>query len=287
MKMRISNVSATQIDEKSSCAEISAANNEPMIGTAPQVGLWILLEVRETWEAKNLVTNSLPDVANAWLQDSTERGFEAGLLPRVQFIRHRRRKSDPITLMTCRDGLLRKQEIQDYAELADIDPLRSDMPVCDDKLYLVCTHARRDICCSREGLPTWQKLDSLSGGRAWQTTHLGGHRFAPNVLALPSSRSYGRVLVGEAESFFEEVEAGEVPTRFLRGNSTLAPAAQVCEPTILAKNGFFLGVTDDEVTFKTSSGIEIVSIPAKIELDILGSCGDSEMKTVEVYAAAG
>ena len=56
--------------DMTSCAEVSAALNEPMIGSAPQVGLWILLEVRDVWEPKNLETNSLPEVAKQWLDDA-------------------------------------------------------------------------------------------------------------------------------------------------------------------------------------------------------------------------
>ncbi len=268
------------------CAEVSAAQNEPMIGSAPQVGLWILLEVRDVWEPKNLQTNSLPDVANSWLDDAMVRGEAEGLMPRAQFIRHRRRATDPLTVMTFRDGELRRREISDYSELADIDPLGNQMPRTEEILYFVCTHARRDICCSREGLPTWQRLDSLSDGRAWQTTHLGGHRFAPNVLTLPSARSYGRVRVGEVDAFFADIESGAVPTRFLRGNSSLPPDAQACEPTILLKGGSYLSLSDSEVTYETESGIESTPIPNKCEVEILAGCRDREWKTVEVYEVA-
>ncbi|MCY4130344.1 MAG: hypothetical protein OXG15_14015 [Gammaproteobacteria bacterium] len=267
------------------CAEVSAALNEPMIGSAPQVGLWILLEVRDVWEAKNLEANSLPDVANAWLEDAMDRGEAEGLMPRAQFIRHRRRPSDPLTVMTFRDGELRRQEISDYSELTAIDPLNCQMPKCEEILYFVCTHARRDVCCSREGLPTWQRLDTLSSGRAWQTTHLGGHRFAPNVLTLPTARSYGRVRVDEVDVFFADIESGAVPARFLRGNSALPPDAQACEPTILANGGHFVGLSDTDVKFETESGIHTTPIPAKLDLEILAGCREREWKTVEVYEA--
>ena len=258
-----------------------------MIGSAPQVGLWILLEVRDVWEPKNLETNSLPDFANAWLEDAMARGDVEGLMPRAQFIRHRRRTSDPLTVMTFRDGVLRRQEIGDYGELASIDPLGDQIPKAEEILYFVCTHARRDICCSREGLPTWQRLDSLSNGRAWQTTHLGGHRFAPNVLTLPSARSYGRVRVDEVDGFFADIESGVVPTKYLRGNSALPPDAQACEPTILLNGGSYIGLTDTEVMYRTDSGVLSTRIPSKTELEILAGCRDREWKTVEVYDAAG
>ena len=268
------------------CAEVSVAINEPMLGTAPQVGLWILLEVRDVWEAKNLKTNSLPAVAKDWLDDVTVQAEAEGLLPRAQFIRHRRRPSEPLTVMICRNGELRRQEISDYNELSTIAPLDDSMPRCEETLYFVCTHARRDLCCSREGLPTWQRLDKLSNGRAWQTTHLGGHRFAPNVLTLPTARSFGRVRVDEVDAFYSEIESGAVPERFLRGNSALPPDAQACEPTILLNNGRYVGVSATEVSYENESGIQSTPIPSKSELEILASCRDSEWKTVSVYDAS-
>ena len=257
-----------------------------MIGSAPQVGLWILLEVRDVWEPKNLESNSLPAVATAWLDDAMARGEADGLMPRAQFIRHRRRPSDPLTVMTFCDGILRRLEISDYSELASIDPLGDHMRKSDDILYFVCTHARRDLCCSREGLPTWQRLDALSNGRAWQTTHLGGHRFAPNVLTLPSARSYGRVRVDEVDAFFADIESGAVPTKYLRGNSLLPPDAQACEPTILLDDGTYLGLSGNKVQYETDSGIQSTPIPRKRDLEILASCGDTEWKTVTVYESA-
>ena len=258
-----------------------------MIGSAPHVGLWIFLEVRDVWEPKNLETNSLPGVANDWLDDAMARGEAEGLMPRVQFIRHRRRSADPLTVMIFRDGILRRQEIGDYRELTDINPLDSQMPQFEEALYFVCTHARRDICCSREGLPTWQRLDDLSNGRAWQTTHLGGHRFAPNVLTFPTARSYGRVRVDEVDAFFAAIEAGNVPTRFLRGNSALPPDAQACEPIILSKQGRYVSVSDTNVKYETETGMHTTPIPAKSNLEILAGCREREWKTVEVYDAGG
>ncbi len=269
--------------DTSPCAEVSVAQNEPMIGSAPQVGLWILLEVRDVWEPKNLETNTLPDAANQWIEDAMARGEAEGLMPRTQFIRHRRRPSDPLTVMTFRDGELRKQEINDYSELSTIDPLASQMPLSKETVYFVCTHARRDICCSREGLPTWQRLDSLSNGRAWQTTHLGGHRFAPNVLTFPTARSYGRVRVNEVDKFFAEIEVGSVPTRFLRGNSALPPDAQACEPEILSNNGRYVSLSGTNVIYETESGTHTLPVPAKTDLEILAGCREREWKTVEVY----
>ena len=267
-----------------SCAEVSRDLNEPMLGTAPQVGLWIMLEVRDTWEAKNLVANDLPSTAKEWLAYVQTKGAEMGFMPRVQFIRHRRSRTDPLAVMTCRNGELRKQLFNDYDELSNINPFDSSIPHCQEQLYFVCTHAKRDVCCSKFGIPTWQKLDALSNGRAWQTSHLGGHRYATNVLVLPSGHSYGRVMADQTEVFFNTVEQGEIVFEHLRGNSAWPPEAQVCECAIQADDGQFESVTDEAVRYRTSSGSRSLPLPSQKSMHVLASCRDEQLKQVMVFA---
>ncbi|HUW77118.1 MAG TPA: sucrase ferredoxin [Candidatus Nanopelagicaceae bacterium] len=55
---------------------------------------------------------------------------------------------------------------------------------------LICTNGKRDICCALEGRRLLNLLES-QGEVAWESTHLGGHRFAPSRLTLPDGRMYG------------------------------------------------------------------------------------------------
>lgn len=254
-----------------------------MLGSAPQVGFWILLEVRDTWEAKNLENNDLPEVAKIWLDETVTRCDERDLLPRVQFIRHRRRSSDPLTLMTWHDGELRSQLIDGYEDLKEIDVLDTRAPAKQEVAYFVCTHAKRDMCCSRLGIPVWQRLDELSNGRAWQTTHLGGHRFAPNVLVLPSAHSYGRVALDQVDDFFNQIEQGDIAWDLLRGNAALPPEVQVCECAIQAEDGQFVAMTSDEVHYSTPNGNKAMKRPEKSTMEVLASCDNEQLKEVDIY----
>lgn len=274
------------LDEAMPCADYSAAVNEPLIGTAPHVGLWIFLETRDRWMAKPVENNTYPEPLNAWVAKIMAKGTEEGLKPRIQFIRHRRKDSDPITVASCLNGVLRMGEIDNYDELEQIESVTDDLPISNEIIYLVCTHGSRDICCSREGLPTWQRLDQLSNGRAWQTTHLGGHRFAPNVLVLPSERSYGRVYKDEADTFFDEIENNKVPFKYLRGNASLPKEAQACEQVILEKAGTFVCIENGRVSFKTANGIESVASPSIEELVTKKACGEDQIQPVEVFVPA-
>ena len=48
----------------------------------------------------------------------------------------------------------------------------------DDPVFLVCTHAKRSACCARFGAPLAQALAARQPRQVWETTHVGGHRFA-------------------------------------------------------------------------------------------------------------
>jgi hypothetical protein len=95
-----------------------------------------------------------------------------------------------------------------------------------EPLYLVCTNSKRDTCCALRGRPVAAALEALRPGRVWECSHLGGHRFAANVLVLPHGLLYGRLLPFAAEEFVAAAEAGEVVGALLRGRIGLPPAAQ-------------------------------------------------------------
>ncbi|MGB0679025.1 MAG: sucrase ferredoxin [Polyangiales bacterium] len=75
---------------------------------------------------------------------------------------------------------------------------------------LVCTHARRDPCCARLGLPLFQALHAHAPDWVWQTSHLGGHRFAPVVQLLPSSVTLGQLRTADAAAWLRALEAGRM-----------------------------------------------------------------------------
>ena len=60
-------------------------------------------------------------------------------------------------------------------------------------LFLVCVHGRREVCCAVRGRPVAQALAARWPGQTWECSHLGGDRFAPNVLVVPDGTTYGRL----------------------------------------------------------------------------------------------
>jgi hypothetical protein len=95
-----------------------------------------------------------------------------------------------------------------------------------EPLYLVCAHSKHDPCCALRGRSVAAALGELRPGRVWESSHMGGDRFAANVLVLPIGYLYGRVLPFAAEEFVAAAEAGEVIGALLRGRVGLPAPAQ-------------------------------------------------------------
>ncbi|MEC9213404.1 MAG: sucrase ferredoxin, partial [Actinomycetota bacterium] len=92
----------------------------------------------------------------------------------------------------------------------------------------VCTHGKRDVCCATSGRGyALARQAAAPDAHVRECSHLGGHRFAPTCLFLPSGRLYGRL---DAAGFYP---AGSEPSaEFLRGASYLSPAAQAADQAV-------------------------------------------------------
>jgi hypothetical protein len=109
----------------------------------------------------------------------------------------------------------------------------------DGRRYLVCTNGARDPCCAIRGPAVAQALERAWPGQVYECSHLGGHRFAANVLVLPDGLCFGRLDTRDALALADELEDGRLPLEHLRGRTAYAPEQQAAE--ILARRE--LGLT--------------------------------------------
>ena len=268
------------------CSELSRTQGEPMLGTAEPVDIWLLLEYKPAWKSRAVEDNGLEDETNRWLENSLKRCAERGLKARPQFIRRPDFDIDTTTLFIARNNALGRIEASGYHAIREVDVLTSDLIPVRENVYFVCTNGQRDLCCARYGLPTFARLQELVGARVWQTTHLGGHRFAPNVLALPQGILYGRVDVDEVDAFVTTIESGDVSRSHVRGRSAFPPEAQFAEMQVAGRVEALLDIRDDRVRFRTNLGEEEIQVrSASIPMQIVASCGDAESK--DVYPISG
>jgi hypothetical protein len=106
-----------------------------------------------------------------------------------------------------------------------------------EPVFLVCTHARRNACCARLGAPLAQALATRHPGQVWETTHVGGHRFAANLVILPHGVYYGPVGVAEATAAISAYARGTITPERYRGRAGQPKATQEAEYAQLRRAG--------------------------------------------------
>jgi hypothetical protein len=197
-----------------------------MLGTAFPASRLLLVEQPGPWGERGLRDSRFGADAAPLLDQAASAGV------RVQAIRRPGRTPPDAdrhwALADTRPGheSLRRGTYRSAAELLDL-PLDGSAGEPDGQpLFLVCAHSKHDTCCALRGRPVAAALHRLRPGRVWETSHVGGDRFAANVLVLPAGLLYGRVLPFAAEEFVAAAEADEVIGALLRGQVGLPPAAQ-------------------------------------------------------------
>lgn len=217
------------------CAAVRAALDEPLLATAPErAASWLLVEHLGPWPPDGLPTD-LPATAAAVIEAATEAGVRPQLIRRL---RERRTAAATVILASCRSGATwtERRTVSDLRLLADIDlaALAAGTPpdfgtLADEDVVLVCTHGRRDVCCARLGRPLAALLDAQLPGQVWETTHVGGDRFAPNVVALPGGSYHGAIGLAEVPELAAAITSGGVLLPRLRGRAGMASAAQAAD----------------------------------------------------------
>ena len=181
---------------------------------------------------------------------------------------------------------LQSLDIASAVALGSLDQLPGARRVSAPQ-YLVCTNGQRDLCCARFGLPVYNRLREMVAERVWQVSHLGGHRFAPNVLVLPDGLLYGRVNPDGLAGFVAAVEGGAVDFGRLRGRSCYPKHVQAAE-AFAARDGLRLLHVDGgervaQVTFAAPGEQLKVAVEQGERLPVLTSCGDAEPSEVVAY----
>jgi hypothetical protein len=144
---------------------------------------------------------------------------------RVQLIRRvggrPRDGGDAVALADLRPGAAAVQW-GTWTRLDELLGLELDAEVAPrgpQQVILVCTHGRHDVCCALAGRPVAAALASGApqGWDVWETSHLGGERFAANVLLLPGGDLFGRLDPPGALRVVDGYRAGRIDLDHHRG----------------------------------------------------------------------
>ncbi|WP_053620091.1 sucrase ferredoxin [Nocardiopsis sp. NRRL B-16309] len=236
----------TAPDGSRGCSALARYTGEQIAGTAGRTGGWLLVEHNGPWRHPALFSPGLDrGVVAEMARRLAGRDVKPQLIKRPG--RSRTDGGGPLRAYlahTGRDGAwVRRVDFRDLAELLEYDVTAAERPEppgfgtpVDHTLYLVCTHAKKDPCCAVLGRPV---AGALAGGEAevWETTHLGGDRFAANLVALPQGVYFGRLDPDSAVRTVAAFERGEVVPDHYRGRCTDSPAAQAAEAALRTRLG--------------------------------------------------
>lgn len=231
------------------CASISEDVGEDLPGTAPEANGWVAIEQRGAYGRDALRESHFPSAVGTWLKKTL-----APLAIKPLLIRPAGAHPDINQESTSRrvfvassipgGSTLATFNIGHPDELYDVDfsavtsgriaATYSGVQIENDPLLLICSHAKRDICCAQRGRPIAKELNHRLGlhgmpHRIWESSHVGGHRFAPVGLQLPHGWVHGRFDLDRAAAIFADAQVQRVAMSSARGRSSLDPLAQIAE----------------------------------------------------------
>ena len=79
------------------------------------------------------------------------------------------------------------------------------------------------------GRPVAAALAAAHPDRTWECSHVGGDRFAANVVVLPHALFYGHVPAARAVELVKQYDEGTVVPDLLRGSGAFIPAVQAAQ----------------------------------------------------------
>jgi hypothetical protein len=281
--MTSSSVHAPQPRESAwRCALRAQLRGDAMLGTAFPASRVLLVEQPGPWGHAGLADSRFDRTVAEALAGRVR---DAGL--RLQVIRRPGRTPAGALrrwmIADCRSGheQLVAGTFVDDAELLSV-PLDGSAGVLDAApLFLVCAHSKHDACCALRGRNVAAALEVSAPGRVFECSHLGGDRFAANVLVLPAGLLYGRVLPFAAPEFVAAASADEVVGALLRGRIGLPPAAQAA-----------LAFGYEHLALRSRSALAVVStgavVDGRVDVVLAGPHGELVVTvSVERTAADG
>ena len=258
----MSSSSETSHERQLSCV-VSKANGEDPAGSATPFAGYLLVEVALPWKEDITESRRFPE----GLKETIERARNAGSLDKLtglvpdpeysreghtRIILFRRPPGPFFAAYEKEEYVIPDGELVTLVEALTAEPerlsrfarYREDASHVRD--ILLCTHGSRDICCGKFGCPLYKELRQRYATepegrrlRVWRTSHVGGHRFAPNLMDLPEGRYWGCMGAEALENLVLRNGPVSDLRRFYRGWAGLGSSfEQIAEREVFGNEGW-------------------------------------------------
>ena len=229
----------------SSCSQESLDVDERLAGTAQVAQCWVIIEQPGPWGSQALLDSTIDPVLGQQLIERAEGTGTSILLARHPDRTDRTLAEHNVWVVHTSPGdcWMRHGLIRDLTELATWDysaMAQGQLPpigtkVADPTMF-ICTHSGRDACCAIHGRAlisaVHEALPHEVRTSVWECSHLGGHRFAPTALTIPSGAVWGRLSVDRALEIHADAMARTITTDSYRGRSAWPAPLQVAEAQV-------------------------------------------------------
>ena len=231
------------------CAVAARARRDPLPATAGPAQRLMLIELNGPWGHDALRDSRLDRYHSGRLAD---RAAAAGV--RVQLIRRPGRHAVPeaarptgapgvlgaaVALADLRPGheAVGWRTWHEPHHLLEVDLAAPVIAEGPQDVVLVCTHGRHDLCCALDGRPVAARLAERGDADVWETSHLGGERFAANMLVLPTGDLFGGLDPDDAARVLTSFRAGRIDLAHHRGRFGRPPVEQAAVFQVMDRLG--------------------------------------------------
>jgi len=225
--------------ERFFCSEKARNRSELLFGTATRVKTWLLIEYRGVWREDAIEDSNLPDSVKHQLERLVERQpFLRPLLIRQSYRRSDRMRCFVVQSPESSPAISRAElSICEDLDNLDLSSLMARAEPFHEPMYLVCTHGNHDKCCAKFGIPVYKAAQEIAGDQAWECSHVGGDRFAGNLLCFPHGVYYGHVTPADVPAIVNAYAGGDVFLDKYRGRCCYSKAIQAADYFLRRQTG--------------------------------------------------
>ena len=241
------------------CSAESLALGDPMGGTASTVSNWLMLEHAGPWGRRGLDDARLTEGLGRQLRHLERRHRVRVLLIR----RPDRMSAGGVTVFAAHTGpdeaWIERTVLGVIDDAVDLDlerlghGRRPGLEPHESSVFAVCTHGRRDPCCAELGRPLARAIGVEHPDQTWESTHVGGDRFAGNLVAFPHGLYFGRLDPAAGVQAASTYLDGRIDLDHLRGRSCYPMDVQSAEGFLRVRLDA-TGIDDVRVEVATRDG---------------------------------